>query len=109
MTYVVTEGCIRCKHTACVSICPVDCFKEGADLLVIDPALCIDCGVCVPACPEQAIFPEHTVPSDQRWFVGFNAEHANDPAWLPILFQKKPMADFERWSGSIGKRTLLES
>ena len=58
MTYVVTDNCVRCKYTDCVSVCPVDCFYEGENMLVINPDECIDCGVCVPECPAEAIFPE---------------------------------------------------
>ena len=47
MTYVVTEACIKCKYTDCVEVCPVDCFYEGENMLVIHPDECIDCGVCV--------------------------------------------------------------
>lgn len=61
MTYVVTEKCIACKHAACVAVCPADCFREGPNMLIIDPNLCIDCGNCVPACPEKAIFPASQV------------------------------------------------
>ena len=58
MTYLVNDKCIKCKHTTCVDVCPVDCFYEGPDMLVIDPDVCIDCGVCVPECPEDAIVEE---------------------------------------------------
>lgn len=58
MTYVVTDKCVRCKYTDCVEVCPVDCFYEGELMLVINPDECIDCGVCVPECPIDAIKPE---------------------------------------------------
>lgn len=58
MTYIVTEACIKCKYTDCVEVCPVDCFYEGENMLVINPDECIDCGVCEPECPIEAIKPE---------------------------------------------------
>ena len=61
MTYVVTESCIKCKYTDCVDVCPVDCFREGPNMLVIDPAECIDCTLCVPECPVEAIFAKRSV------------------------------------------------
>ena len=73
MTYVVTESCIRCKYTDCVDVCPVDCFREGENFLVIDPDECIDCGACEPACPVNAIFAENDVPDDQKPYTEINA------------------------------------
>ena len=75
MTYVVTEACIKCKYTDCVEVCPVDCFHEGPNFLVIDPEECIDCGGCVPACPVNAIFPEHEVPEHWREYTQINADY----------------------------------
>jgi len=69
MTYVVTESCIKCKYTDCVDVCPVDCFHEGPNMLVIDPDECIDCTLCVAECPVEAIFAEEDVPEDQRSFT----------------------------------------
>ena len=63
MTHVVTENCIKCKYTDCVDVCPVDCFREGPNFLVIDPDECIDCAVCIPECPANAIFAEEDVPA----------------------------------------------
>lgn len=73
MTFVVLEGCIRCKHTDCVEVCPVDCFYEGPNFLAIDPQECIDCTLCQPECPEDAIRAEDEVPEDQRLFIALNA------------------------------------
>ncbi len=71
MTYVVTEACVKCKYTDCVNVCPVDCFKVGPNFLVIDPDECIDCAVCVPECPVDAIYAEEDLPPDHdaapRW------------------------------------------
>ena len=78
MTFVVTEACIRCKYTDCVDVCPVDAFREGPNFLVIDPDECIDCAVCGPECPVNAIFAEEDVPSDQRQFTALNAELARE-------------------------------
>ncbi len=76
MTHVVTEACIRCKYTDCVDVCPVDCFREGPNFLTIDPDECIDCAVCIPECPVNAILPEEDVPGDQVAFIKLNAELA---------------------------------
>ncbi len=76
MTYVVTETCIRCKYTDCVDVCPVDCFREGPNFLVIDPDECIDCTLCVAECPVEAIFAEDDVPEAQQPFTALNAELA---------------------------------
>ena len=76
MTYVVVESCIKCKYTDCVDVCPVDCFREGPNMLVIDPDECIDCTLCVAECPVEAIFAEDDVPDDQRHWTQKNAELA---------------------------------
>lgn len=107
MTYVVTEACIKCKHTDCVDVCPVDCFREGADMLVIDPDECIDCSLCVAECPVNAIFAEDDVPADQLDFVRLNAELAK--AWPPIIEKKDAPADADAWSKVKDKRGLLET
>ena len=93
MTFVVTESCIRCKYTDCVDVCPVDAFREGPNFLVIDPAECIDCAVCVPECPVSAIYAEEDVPSDQLHFTALNAELARE--WKPIVRTKLPLPDAE--------------
>ena len=72
MTYVVTESCVKCKYTDCVDVCPVDCFREGPNMLVIDPDECIDCTLCVAECPVEAIFAEDDVPADQKDFIALN-------------------------------------
>lgn len=106
MTYVVTENCIRCKYTDCVDVCPVDAFHEGPNFLVINPDECIDCDVCVPECPAEAIFAEDDLPEDQRQFIEINAELA---AKWPVINEKKdPPADAEEWNGVEGKLQYLE-
>ncbi len=106
MTYVVTENCIKCKYTDCVDVCPVDCFREGPNFLVIDPDECIDCTLCVPECPAEAIFAADDVPEGQREFIALNAELAK--RWPPIIERKEPPADADAWRGRPGKRALLE-
>lgn len=106
MTYVVAENCIKCKYTDCVEVCPVDCFHEGPNFLVIDPEECIDCNLCVAECPAQAIFPEDDVPADQRQFITLNAELAR--LWPAITEKKHAPADADAWNGKPGKADLLE-
>jgi len=106
MTFVVTESCIKCKYTDCVDVCPVDAFREGENMLVIDPDECIDCAVCVPECPVSAIFAEEDVPVDQRDFIAENTELAK--RW-PIITRIKPAPpDAEQWASVKDKRTLLD-
>ena len=106
MTYVVTENCIRCKYTDCVDVCPVDAFHEGPNFLVINPDECIDCDVCVPECPANAIFAEDDVPANQREFIDLNAELATQ--WPMITAKKEPLADAEKWDGAANKMQYLE-
>ena len=106
MPYVVTEPCIKCKYTDCVDVCPVDCFHEGPNMLVIDPDECIDCTLCVAECPVEAIFAEDDVPETQRKFTKINAELAK--AW-PVLTEKKDApADADEWKEVKDKAHLLE-
>ncbi|MBX9610877.1 MAG: ferredoxin family protein [Burkholderiales bacterium] len=106
MTFVVTEACIRCKYTDCVDVCPVDAFREGPNFLVIDPADCIDCAVCVPECPVAAIYAEEDVPADQQDFTPLNAELAR--VWKPIIKTKKALPDADAWSTIKIKRAELQ-
>ena len=106
MTYVVTESCIRCKYTDCVDVCPVDCFREGPNFLVIDPDECIDCTLCVAECPVEAIFAEDDVPPDQQEFIAVNAELAK--VWKPIIERKPAPADAEEWKDVRDKKKFLE-
>lgn len=96
MAYVVTENCIKCKFTDCVDVCPVDCFREGPNFLVIDPDECIDCTLCVPECPAEAIFAEDDVPDDQRAFIALNAELSK--TWPAIVERKDPLPDADAWN-----------
>ena len=106
MTYVVTETCIRCKYTDCVDVCPVDCFREGPNFLVIDPDECIDCTLCVAECPVEAIFAEDDVPEDQQEYTALNAELAK--IWKPIIEKKDAPADADEWAKVKEKKHLLE-
>jgi ferredoxin len=106
MTYVVTENCIKCKHTDCVEVCPVDCFHEGPNFLVIDPDECIDCTLCVPECPVNAIFAEDEVPDDQAEFIELNAELSRE--WPVLTERKDPLPDAEEWADKPDKLKLLE-
>lgn len=106
MTHVVTESCIKCKFTDCVDVCPVDCFREGPNFLVIDPDECIDCAVCIPECPANAIFAEEDVPADQISFIALNAELT--PRFASITRTKAPLADADKWNGVPGKLQYLE-
>ena len=106
MTYVVTESCIKCKYTDCVDVCPVDCFHEGPNFLVIDPAECIDCTLCVAECPAEAIFAEDDVPAGQEHFTALNAELAK--TWPVIIERKEPLDDADEWAKKKEKLGLLE-
>jgi ferredoxin len=95
MTYVVTENCIKCKYMDCVEVCPVDCFYEGENMLVIHPDECIDCGVCVPECAAEAIKAD-TEPALENW-LALNAEYAQK--WPNITEYKEPPADAKAYDG----------
>ncbi len=99
MTYVVTEACIKCKYTDCVEVCPVDCFYEGENMLMINPEECIDCGVCQPECPVDAIQPD-TVPGLENW-VELNAQYAK--IWPNITRKKAPPEDADAWASVLHK------
>ncbi|MFC6670022.1 ferredoxin FdxA [Marinobacterium aestuariivivens] len=106
MTYVVTENCIRCKYTDCVEVCPVDCFYEGPNFLVIHPDECIDCGLCEPECPADAILHEDDLADEQQPYVELNAELAE--VWPNITERKAPLDDAEEWNGKEDKLKYLE-
>ena len=105
MTYVVTEACINCKHTTCVEVCPVDAFREGRNFLVIDPDECIDCTLCVPECPVEAIYAEDDVPKGQQEFTALNARLAKK--WPAIVERKDPLHGSEDSARLPAKRALL--
>jgi ferredoxin len=99
MPYVVTENCIKCKYTDCVEVCPVDCFYEGENMLVIHPDECIDCGVCEPECPPEAIITD-TGPDGDRW-LELNREYST--VWPNITRKKEAPADADAFKGVKGK------
>lgn len=103
MTYIVNENCIKCKLTDCVEVCPVDCFYEGENMLVINPDECIDCGVCEPECPIEAIKPD-TDPGLEKW-LALNEEYS--AKWPNITRKIDPMPDWEKWKGKTGKADQL--
>ena len=106
MPFVVVENCIRCKYTDCVEVCPVDCFHEGPNFLVIDPDECIDCTLCEPECPAKAIYPEDDVPAGQEGFIALNAELSKQ--WPVITVRGEPLADAAEWDGKTGKLDQLQ-
>lgn len=105
MTFVVTESCIRCKYTDCVEVCPVDCFHEGPNFLVIDPDECIDCALCEPECPVEAIFAEDELPEGQEQFIELNAELAKN--WPVINASKGGLPDADEWKDKKDKLEYL--
>lgn len=105
MTFVVGENCINCKYTDCVEVCPVDCFYEGPNFLVIHPDECIDCALCEPECPVNAIFAEDELPDDQQEFLEINADLAEK--WPNITEMKDGLEDAAEWEDVPGKRDKL--
>lgn len=106
MTYVVLENCINCKYTDCVEVCPVDCFHEGPNFLVIDPEECIDCSLCEPECPIDAICDEDDVPENQKDIIALNAELSL--LWPVITEMHAPLEDADEWNGKPDKLKLLK-
>ena len=106
MTYVVTEDCIKCLHTDCVEVCPVDCFHIGPNFMVIDPDECIDCTLCEPECPVEAIFAEDELPEGQEIFIGLNEELSR--IWPVQTEMIDAPADAAEWAGKPDKLKLLE-
>lgn len=105
MTFVVTEQCVRCKFTDCVEVCPVDCFHEGPNFLVIDPEVCIDCALCVPECPVDAIYDENDLPEELQEFIEINARLAT--IWPQLNERREPLPESDVWADEPGKRQWL--
>ncbi len=105
MAYVVTENCIKCKFMDCVEVCPVDCFYEGANFLAINPDECIDCGVCEPECPAEAIVPD-TEPGVEDWLER-NRVFTQEKQWPNITRKGEPLPDSEEWKDKPGKLQYL--
>jgi ferredoxin len=106
MTFVVLENCIKCKYMDCVDVCPVDCFHEGPNFLVIDPDECIDCTLCEPECPIEAIVSEDDIPPGQEQFLELNEDLSQ--SWPVITVSKPPPDDAEEWEGVADKLQYLE-
>ena len=106
MTYIVNENCIKCKFTDCVEVCPVDCFYEGPDFLVIHPEECIDCGLCEPECPVDAIFSEDELPPDQIPFIEINERLSQE--WSNISEKKDALPEAEKFGEIKEKISLLK-
>ncbi|MFV2058190.1 MAG: ferredoxin FdxA [Thiohalomonadales bacterium] len=106
MTFVVTEKCVCCKYTDCVEVCPVDCFHEGPNFLIINPAECIDCTLCVPECPVEAIFAEQELPDEYTDYLQLNQELAE--LW-PVITEVKPaLVDADVWAARDNKLQYLQ-
>jgi ferredoxin len=105
MAYIVAEPCIKCKFTDCVAVCPVDCFHEGENFLVIDPEECIDCGACVPECPVEAIFEEDDTPAKWTDYIEINATLS--VGWPVITDTKDPLPSAEDMREVEDKRAML--
>ena len=106
MAFVVTDACINCKHTDCVEVCPVDCFYEGDNFIVINPEECIDCGLCEPACPVKAIYAEDELPPDQIPFVEINDNLSRK--WPNLTQKKDAMPEAEKYAESKNKIGMLK-
>lgn len=100
MTYVVTDECIKCKHTTCVDVCPVDCFYEGELMLVINPEECIDCGVCVPECPPNAIKPDD---KGEDLIIWIERATKFSKVWPNITKSKQPLENADKYDGEANK------
>lgn len=107
MTHLVTEKCIQCKYTDCVQVCPVDCFYEGPNFLAINPDECIDCGVCIPECPVNAIVEEGDLPENEHKYW-FDINERLSKKWPSITKRKDPMPDADHWAVVDNKRNSLK-
>lgn len=106
MTFIVGDSCIKCKHTDCVEVCPVDCFYEGPNMLVIHPDECIDCALCEPECPVDAIYAEDELPENQTVFLKINEELSQQ--WPVITEIKSALPDAPEWTDVDDKLQYLE-
>ncbi|MBM4222659.1 MAG: ferredoxin family protein [Gammaproteobacteria bacterium] len=106
MAFVVTDICVNCKFTDCVEVCPVDCFYEGPNMLVIDPDECIDCGLCEPACPINAIVSEDELREDQQFLLDLNLKYARK--WPNCSQKKSSPFDTDHWKNQDNKVNLIE-
>ena len=106
MTFVVVDSCIKCKYTDCVEVCPVDCFYEGPNFLAINPDECIDCALCEPECPVDAIKSEDDLASEEEQFLEINARLADQ--WPNITERKDPPEDADDWTEVKNKLQYLD-
>ena len=106
MTFVVNENCIKCKYTDCVEVCPVDCFHEGPNMLVIDPDECIDCTLCEPECPVEAIKSEDDLTDEEQFLIELNGDLSKE--WPVINEMKDPPEDADDWKDTPDKMQYLE-
>ena len=106
MAYVVTEPCIKCKYTDCVAVCPVDVFREGVNFLVIDPETCIDCDLCVPECPVNAICADSDVP--EKWSQYIELNERLSAGWPEITETKGPLPSAEEFKEVEDKSSELD-
>lgn len=106
MPFIVTESCIKCKLGDCVEVCPVDCFYEGPNMLVINPDECIDCALCEPECPVNAIYAEDELPENQDVFIELNRELSEE--WPNITEKCEPPEDSDKWTDVKDKLKYLE-
>ncbi|MCP4355571.1 MAG: DUF3470 domain-containing protein [Proteobacteria bacterium] len=106
MTFVVTENCIKCKYTDCVEECPVGAFHEGSNMVVINPEVCIECGICATVCPIQAIKADEELETEEEQFLEINAELSRE--WPEITVSKEPMEDAEEWIDVENKLAMLD-
>ena len=107
MAYVVTEACIKCKYTDCVTVCPVDCFYEGENFLVINPDQCIDCALCEPECPVNAIYSDNDLPQEQRYMIDLNVELSKEWQTSNITDKRDPLPDADHWATVQDKKDFL--
>lgn len=108
MTFVVTEPCIKCKYTDCVTVCPMDCFIEGPNFLAIHPDECIDCSMCVAECPVGAIVGDRELNEAQKPYLELNRRLATESGWKRLTARKAPLPDHEHWAKITNKRSELE-
>lgn len=107
MTYVVTNNCIQCKYTECVSVCPTNCFHEGYNFVVINPKNCIDCSLCESVCPVNAIYQELEIPITQNIFITLNADLSKK--WPSIIAKKNPLPNASTWENIENKLRFLKT
>ncbi|ADO72812.1 ferredoxin FdxA [Stigmatella aurantiaca] len=108
MAYVVAEPCIKCKYTDCVEVCPVNCFYEGANFLVIHPDECIDCGACEPVCPTKAIFPESELPDKWKEYKDLN-DKLSKGGWPNLAEKLSELPEADEYKDKKDKRALLDT